>query len=775
MSQRAALFLPIAPLCLSGLSLAIHPPEEGDDVEAAHIARIESALVPSFVIEGEAPRRATLEQRMRELGVPGLSVAVFRGGEIAWTKAWGQADVERRRAVTPRTLFQAASISKPLAAMAALRMVDEGALWLDEDVNEALYSWQVPAHDFGSNPVTLRRLLNHTAGLNVGPVGGYDIGDELPDVAQMLSGDAKIDAVEVVARPGSEFRYSGGGYTVLQQLLVDQDDRRSFPDLLRESVLEPLGMQDSTYAQPLPKRQRALAATGYFDAGRPIKGGSRVYPALAAAGLWTTPTDLARYAISVHRARAGDEHPVLSPSMIEEMLTPGLNEWGLGPEVRAGDNLFQHGGSNDGFRCQLTLLLEQGDGLAIMSNSDQASPLLWEFLLTVAKEYGWSGFEQVRKQVVPLEPEAYRRLEGVYTVEGWGSARVVHRDGGLWAERSWDDTVEILPESPTSFFARDDAQSVEFELEDGRVVAAWFSGWRFERTASASPQTDEAESEAANEAAYLGEPAVGLTPEIFAPDVLSLEDRYEYGIAISADGLQIYFGVAGDERAEIRSVEYAEGEWSTDRPVLPDATFSFNDPFLSSDQKRLYFISDAALTGEGRKQDHDIWYVERREKGWSDLIHGGAELNTSFEEYFVSLTDDGTLYFASNRPKPPADSWGGGFDLYASPSADGSFQSAKRLPAALNTEHYEADVFVAPDESYVIFCATRPDGLGRGDLYISFRGSDGEWSTAKSMGDAINTDSHELCPFVSRDGRFFFYTSNEDIYWVDARVLESFR
>ena len=320
-----------------------------------------------------------------------------------------------------------------------------------------------------------------------------------------------------------------------------------------------------------------------------------------------------------------------------------------------------------------------------------------------------------------------------------------------------------------------DNEGTEFELEDGRVVAAWFSGWRCERTASASPQTDEAESEAANEAAYLGEPAVGLTPEIFAPDVLSLEDRYEYGIAISADGLQSYFGVAGDERAEIRSVEYAEGEWSTDRPVLPDATFSFNDTFLSSDQKRLYFISDAALTGEGRKQDHDIWYVERREKGWSDLIHGGAELNTSFEEYFVSLTDDGTLYFASNRPKPPADSWGGGFDLYASPSADGSFQSAQRLPAALNTEHYEADVFVAPDESYVIFCATRPDGLGRGDLYISFRGSDGEWSTAKSVGDAINTDSHELCPFVSRDGRFFFYTSNEDIYWVDARVLESFR
>ncbi len=449
--------------------------------EAESIARIEAMMIPTFLIDGKAPRSASLQQRMRELGVPAVSVAVIRGGEIAWTRAWGSADLEREISVTPRTRFQAASISKPVAAMAALRKVDEGWLELDADVNEVLHSWQVPAHDFGPEPVTLRRLLNHTAGLNIGPVGGYEEGDELPTMVQILAGEANTEALQVVTRPGSEFRYSGGGYTVLQQLLVDEDDDRSFADLLGETVLSPLGMENSLYAQPLPKEWRELSATGYWNAERPLEGGARIYPALAAAGLWTTPTDLARFAVSIHRASQGCKHPVLSSSMIEAMLTPGLNEWGLGPKVWQGGNVFEHGGSNDGFRCQLTLLLEQGDGLAIMTNSDGASPLIQEFLLTVANEYGWPGFAPVRKQTVMLTPEVSRALEGVYSVEGWGSARIVFRDGKLWAERSWDDTVEILPESSTTFFTRDDAQSVRFVDEEGEVVAAWFSDWRFER------------------------------------------------------------------------------------------------------------------------------------------------------------------------------------------------------------------------------------------------------------------------------------------------------
>ena len=284
-----------------------------------------------------------------------------------------------------------------------------------------------------------------------------------------------------------------------------------------------------------------------------------------------------------------------------------------------------------------------------------------------------------------------------------------------------------------------------------------------------SQEAKDSSDEAADPAAYLG-----LFPEVFAPGVLSIDGRYEYGCAISQDGRQIYFGVAGGQ-AEIRYLEYADGKWSKDQPLIPNATFSFNDPFLSKREDRLYFISDAALTGSERKQDHDIWYVLRTDEGWSPPIHGGPNLNTPFEEYFVSLTDDGTLYFSSNRPAAQGSLQPADFDLYTVPAKAEGFGPARKLPAALNTQHYEADVFVAPDESYVIFCATRPDGLGRGDLYISFRQTDQSWSSARRLGPEINTKGHELCPFVSRDGRYFFYTSNEDIYWVDAELLEDYR
>ncbi|MEM8710568.1 MAG: hypothetical protein AAGG01_06420, partial [Planctomycetota bacterium] len=234
-------------------------------------------------------------------------------------------------------------------------------------------------------------------------------------------------------------------------------------------------------------------------------------------------------------------------------------------------------------------------------------------------------------------------------------------------------------------------------------------------SSQARPQADDASPRPKTSYAALGVSPAGLVPEVFAPGIVSLKDRYEYGIAISEDGGEVYFGVAGDV-AEIRSLKFKSGQWSPDQSLIPGATFSFNDPFLSKTGDRLYFISDAAVTGGGRKRDHDIWFVQREGKGWSDPIHGGTVLNTPFEEYFVSLTDDGTLYFSSNRTDEGAAGESASFDLYTSALSKGAFAPAQKLPVELNTKHYEADVFVAPDGSYVIFCATRPDGLGRGDL-----------------------------------------------------------
>ena len=234
--------------------------------------------------------------------------------------------------VTTESMFQAGSISKPVAALAALHLVEQGKLSLDSDVNQTLKSWKVPASVVApAAVVTLRELLTHTAGLTVHGFPGYAANEPVPTLVQILNGEkpANTDPILVEATPGSRWKYSGGGYTVLQQLMVDVS-QQPFPDLMRELVLTPLGMTRSTYDQPLPASLHSSAATPYRSDGTPVEGGSHTYPEMAAAGLWSTPTDLARFAIEIQRSLQGNANHVISTQMTTQMLTRGKGDWGLG-------------------------------------------------------------------------------------------------------------------------------------------------------------------------------------------------------------------------------------------------------------------------------------------------------------------------------------------------------------------------------------------------------------------------------------------------------------
>lgn len=267
---------------------------------------------------------------------------------------------------------------------------------------------------------------------------------------------------------------------------------------------------------------------------------------------------------------------------------------------------------------------------------------------------------------------------------------------------------------------------------------------------------------------YLGQKPPSLQPEIFAPEIISKKGEYEFGSVFNKDATQFFYGVQLEERTVIRYSELKGNTWTTPITILSNPKYGFNDPFLSPDEQRLYFISQKALDSSGAKQDHDIWYVERQDNSWSEPINAGPNINSTGEEYYMSFTASGTMYFSSNKGQ-------NNFDIYASKYVNGNFQKATRLSDAVNTSNYEADVFVAPDESYIIFCARRPEGLGRGDLYISFKNTNSTWTPSINMGTTINTKGHELCPFVSKDGKYFFYTSNQDIYWVSAKVIEELR
>jgi CubicO group peptidase (beta-lactamase class C family) len=351
--------------------------------------------------------------------VPGVSIAMINNGKLEWARGYGVLEAGGARPVTAETRFQAASISKPVAAMAALALVEQGKLSLDEDVNLKLTSWHLPDNEFTtSQQVTVRRLLSHSAGLTIHGFPGYAANQAVPTLKQILDGQmppANTGPIRVDMVPGKQLRYSGGGYTLLQQLMMDVTGR-PFPELLQEVVLGRIGMSHSTFTQPLPKELEVAAATAHRQNGEPIKGRWHTYPEMAAAGLWTTPSDLALFAIDLLESAQNKPNKVLSPEMSRQMLTKQAGSYGLG--VSLGDKVFSHGGSNEGFTCILVVHIDTAQGAVIMTNSDNGPPLFNEILRAISHEYNWTDYRPMERTVVQVDPARLALYAGQYDADG---------------------------------------------------------------------------------------------------------------------------------------------------------------------------------------------------------------------------------------------------------------------------------------------------------------------------------------------------------------------
>ena len=356
------------------------------------IRKIEATAV-DIPMGDKEPLRLSLGQLMELYKVPALSIAVVEDFKIVWTKGYGTIGTGTSVPVTTKTLFQAGSISKPVAATGALYLVEHGKLALGEDVNAKLKTWKVPENEFTKDQkVTLRRLMSHTGGLTVHGFPGYDVDDKIPTLVQIFNGEkpANTPAIRVDVVPGTLERYSGGGVTIEQQLMMDVTGK-AFPELMRETVLDKIGMTDSSYEQPLPAVRAPMTAIGTYSDGKPVHGKWHVYPEMAAAGLWTTPTDLARFAIEIANSRHGKSNRVLSQRMTEEMLTPVMDGAGLGFFVeKENPGQFGHNGADEGFQALLTMNSETGKGVAIMADSDNGITVANYILRRVAQEYAWN-------------------------------------------------------------------------------------------------------------------------------------------------------------------------------------------------------------------------------------------------------------------------------------------------------------------------------------------------------------------------------------------------
>jgi len=469
-----------APALALAALLAAVPSARAQD-GAARIARLTDSLLPRVLVAGEPAPVRRMADRLAHHQVPAVSVAVIEDHRIAWAHAWGLADVASGRPATPATLFQAASISKPVAATAALTLVEEGRIALDADVNRYLTSWRLPDTAVAQGEsVTVRRLLTHTAGLTVHGFPGYARSARIPSAVEVLDGKGNTDPVRIGLKPGVLWRYSGGGYTVLQVLLGDVTGT-PFHALLRERVLGPMGMALSTYESPLPRERWDEAATGYRGDGTPVEESWHVYPEQAAAGLWTTPSDLARWGLAILAARDGAAGGVLSPDMARQMLTSGLGSYGLGPGLNAGGSRFGHGGANEGFRCVLVVFMD-GRGAAVMTNGDRGSDLASEILGTLAVAYGWPEYRPAERTVAAVDPARYAELAGRYRLEARGiDVTVESVDGRLFIGGTRLPRVELLPESETVFFSREDGVQFTFIRQNGAVVAVSAMGVRVDR------------------------------------------------------------------------------------------------------------------------------------------------------------------------------------------------------------------------------------------------------------------------------------------------------
>jgi CubicO group peptidase (beta-lactamase class C family) len=399
--------------------------------------------------------------------VPGVSVAVIHNGAIEWAQGFGVVRLEGAP-VTAETLFQAGSISKAVSAMAALHLVEQRRLSLDSDVNEALTSWKiVPSAAAPDALVTLRELLSHTAGLTVHGFPGYAASAPIPTLVQILNGEkpANTDPIRLEAPPGSRWKYSGGGYTVMQQLLVDVS-HQPFPAFLHETVLAPIGMMHSTYEQPLPDVLRGKSAVPYNRNGTPVEGGFHTYPEMAAAGLWTTPTDLARFAIEIQGSLRGDANHVLSAAMTRQMLTVVQHHYGLGLEIQGSPEnpYFAHDGVDAGFENSLIAYTQGGNGAVVMTNAQGGLALAKALIGSIAKVYDWPDLEPIVRTAIKLDPSILAACAGVYQIDGDPKFTLDIRleNGQLVVHSPFRPTYQLFPESQNQFFAK--VISTEFEF-----------------------------------------------------------------------------------------------------------------------------------------------------------------------------------------------------------------------------------------------------------------------------------------------------------------------
>lgn len=444
------------------------------------ILKIENGLLPAVVIENEASIFYSITERMQYYDVPGLSIAVIKDNKIEWAKSYGVKEKGTSDIVTLNTMFQAASMSKPITGIVAVSLAEQGKIDLYRNVNEQLKSWQIPENELTKKkPVTPEHLLMHLGGLNVHGYPGYAVSDSIPNIIDILNGTkpANTEPMDVVIEPGTKWKYSGGGYTILQ-LLMEEVSGKSFPRLMKENLFDPLGIKNSTFSHNLSKNEKASVAKAYKYDGSMVEGGYRIHPEKAAAGLWCTPSDYAKIVIEIQKAYIGQSNKIVSQKVSKSLFTRNLGYMGYGFMIRLhGDSTaIAFGGGNEGYTCNIFSYFNLGSGAIIMANSDN-SEIMSEILRSMSKQYSWPEFKP--KTMKPADVDALTLLNYVGTYKGISTDNVKFtfeitlKNNCLYSTIN-NKTNKLYAKNEKEFIIPERDWNISFKDKEGRIDSLEF-------------------------------------------------------------------------------------------------------------------------------------------------------------------------------------------------------------------------------------------------------------------------------------------------------------
>ena len=414
---------------------------------------------------------STLKERMSYYKTPGISIAVINNGALEWARGFGNKNIEKKEPVTQYTLFQAASISKPLAALAFMKLKENNEIDIDTNISKYLKSWQVPSNNGWTPNISICQILSHTAGFTVHGFPGYSQTEEIPTTVQILNGEYPANNVPVKVNilPGTRLRYSGGGITIAQLILEDKF-HEPFYKIMDSLVLKPLKLENSTYQQPVPKTKNSLLATGYLSDYQPINGENHIYPEMAAAGLWSSPAELSIIVTEIQKA-IEDKSNYFSSKTINEMLTPQkiASEVGIGFFLSGdGDSqMFQHNGGNYGFSSRLVGYLYQGKGAIVMINANTFE-IINEVMRSIAIEYEWPDYFKENEKYA-LNEKFLESYSGRYVSEENWEIIVAKNNDKLTLEMLSQPPVQLIPESENKFYCEQLNIKVEFIETNNKV------------------------------------------------------------------------------------------------------------------------------------------------------------------------------------------------------------------------------------------------------------------------------------------------------------------